>query len=155
MVRMLTRYRRRFEFAWRPATAIATVLLALLFAGSVSTGDRASAVASSSATSWLERAQNEDGGFGFAPGEQSNPGMTGWAVLGSRPPGQPARPRSRRCRSDLLSRGDRRRITTTGDIERTISFFAAPASTRAGSLDTTSCGACSPGGAGTVPGAAR
>ncbi|HEX5955168.1 MAG TPA: hypothetical protein VFY37_04465, partial [Solirubrobacterales bacterium] len=81
MVRMLTRYRRRFEFAWRPATAIATVLLALLFAGSLSTGDHAGAAASSSATNWLERAQNEDGGFGFAPGEESNPGMTGWAVL--------------------------------------------------------------------------
>jgi Prenyltransferase and squalene oxidase repeat len=121
MVRMLTRYRRRFEFAWRPATAIATVLLALLLAGSVSTGDRAGAAASSSATNWLERAQNDDGGFGFAPGEESNPGMTGWAVLGFEAAG---------INPLDLDRGDATpisylaanvgEITTTGDIERTI-----------------------------------
>jgi hypothetical protein len=121
MVRMLTRYRRRFEFAWRPATAIATVLLALLLAGSVSTGDRAGAAASSSATNWLERAQNDDGGFGFAPGEESNPGMTGWAVLGLEAAG---------INPHDLDRGDATpisylaanvgEITTTGDIERTI-----------------------------------
>jgi hypothetical protein len=121
MVRMLTRYRRRFEFAWRPATAIATVFLALLFAGSASTGDRAGAAATSSATPWLERAQNEDGGFGFAPGEESNPGMTGWAVLGLEAGG---------INPLDLDRGDATpisylagtvgEITTTGDIERSI-----------------------------------
>ena len=77
-------------------------------------------VASSSATSWLERAQNEDRGFGFAPGEQSNPGMTGWAVLGLEAAGVNPLDLDRGDATDLLSRGDRREITTTGDIERTL-----------------------------------
>jgi hypothetical protein len=121
MVRMLTRYRRRFEFAWRPATAIGTVLLALLFAGSVSTGDRAGAAASSSATNWLERAQNEDGGFGFAPGEESNPGMTGWAVLGLEAAGINPLDLDRGDATPIsFLAGTVGEISTTGDIERTI-----------------------------------
>jgi energy-coupling factor transport system substrate-specific component len=121
MVRMLTRYRRRFEFAWRPATAIATVLLALLFAGSVPTGDRAGAAASSSATNWLERAQNDDGGFGFAPGEESNPGMTGWAVLGLEAAGINPLDLDRGDATPIsYLAGTAGEISTTGDIERTI-----------------------------------
>ena len=120
MVRMLTRYRRRFEFAWRPATAIATVLLALLFAGSVSTGDHAGAAASSSATNWLERAQNDDGGFGFAPGEESNPGMTGWAVLGLEAAGINPLDLDRGDATPISYLAGTAEITTTGDIERTI-----------------------------------
>jgi len=121
MVRMLTRYRRRFEFAWRPATAIPAVLLALLFAGSVSTGDRAGAAASSSATNWLERAQNDDGGFGSAPGEESNPGMTGWAVLGLEAAGINPLDLDRGDATPIsFLAGTAGEISTTGDIERTI-----------------------------------
>src|SRR6476661_3396935 len=59
LVRMIARYRDRFDFRWRPARA-----------------DAASAVG------WLESAQNSDGGFGTGQGASSSATMTGWAVLG-------------------------------------------------------------------------
>ncbi len=132
MIRMLTRYRARFEFAWGPlppaaakrvATGAAVLLLAVPLVGSAVAGDRASASASgpAAAASWLRSAQNDDGGFGFGPGEESNPGMTGWAALGLEAAGVnpldldhgDATPISYLARTV----GE---ITTTGDIERTI-----------------------------------
>ncbi|HEX6586630.1 MAG TPA: prenyltransferase/squalene oxidase repeat-containing protein [Solirubrobacterales bacterium] len=149
IVRMLTRYRRRFEFAWRPpraparrrrpAAGAACVLAALLLAApALVPGGRADAadpvltnrvaptdtLASTGAgrtVAWLRAAQNEDGGFGYGRGEDSNPGMTGWAVLGLEAAG---------INPLDLARGDATpisylagtvdEITTTGDIERTI-----------------------------------
>ena len=34
------------------------------------------------AVAWLRSAQNEDGGYGEAPGAESGQSMTGWAMLG-------------------------------------------------------------------------
>src|SRR4051794_39918015 len=97
MVRMLLRYRRRFEFAWKgpgPGTAssasgaaagAACLLAALLVAVSaLIPGDRADASGGGAGAgiAWLRGAENGDGGFGFARGEVSSPAMTGWAVLG-------------------------------------------------------------------------
>src|SRR4051812_37459709 len=135
MVRMLLRYRRRFEFAWRPvagsgprtrgATAGAAVLIvaALIAIPALVGGSRADAAGGGSpaAVSWLRGAQNGDGGFGFGKGEESSPAMTGWAVLGLEAAG--VNPLD-------VDRGDATpitylastvgQITTTGDIERTI-----------------------------------
>ena len=132
LVRMLTRYRRRFEFAWKPAASprsrvatagVACLVLALLIATPVVIGgSRADASGGSgAAVTWLRGAQNGDGGFGFARGEESSPAMTGWAVLGLEAAG--VNPRD-------LDHGDATPITylagtlgeisTTGDIERTI-----------------------------------
>jgi energy-coupling factor transport system substrate-specific component len=87
MIRMLTRFRERFE--WRrgardgrdraPALA-ATVLLALALATTLPAG--AGAASTDSAAGWLVTAQNTDGGFGDSPGESSSPEMTAWAMLG-------------------------------------------------------------------------
>ncbi len=134
MVRMLLRYRHRFEFAWKRggpavgsrgiAAGAACVLGALLIATPVlAGGGRASASGGgpAAAVSWLRGAQNGDGGFGFARGEESSPAMTGWAVLGLE--GAGVNPLD-------VDRGDATPITylagtvgeirTTGDIERTI-----------------------------------
>jgi energy-coupling factor transport system substrate-specific component len=137
MVRMLTRYRRRFEFAWQrtkiparatgvaagAACALAALLVATpaLLPGDARSAPQAQASGAVKTVAWLRAAQNEDGGFGFAPGEESSPGMTGWAVLGLEAAG---------INPLDLDRGDATpisylagtvgEITTTGDIERTI-----------------------------------
>jgi hypothetical protein len=131
MIRMLTRYRRRFEFAWKgpnlgkAATAgVATLLVALLAASSTVFPARSADAAGGGAgagVSWLRGAQNDDGGFGFGSGEDSSPVMTGWAVLGLE--GAGVNPLS-------LDHGDATPISylsgtigqvrTTGDLERTI-----------------------------------
>jgi energy-coupling factor transport system substrate-specific component len=78
LVRALARYRTRFEISWVPiATAVA--LLALVVGAAAP--QRASASTSSS-TRYLLRAQNRDGGWGNAPGQRSDPDISGWAALG-------------------------------------------------------------------------
>jgi energy-coupling factor transport system substrate-specific component len=133
MVRLLIRYRRRFEFAWKPggtltprATGTAgravCVIAALLTLVSAFPGQRAGAAGGpGAAASWLRAAQNGDGGFGFARGGDSSPVMTGWAALGLEAAG---------INPLDVDRGDATPITylaanvgeisTTGDIERTI-----------------------------------
>ena len=136
MVRMLARYRRRFEFAWkrapepggrpRGATAgVAGALIALVIAGpALLSGDRAGAA--SGATAWLQDAQNDDGGFGFGPGEESNAGMTGWAVLGLESGGvNPLDLGHGDATPISYLAGTVGEITTTGDIERTILVLRA------------------------------
>jgi energy-coupling factor transport system substrate-specific component len=91
MVRMLMRFRERFEFRWQPdpqrrptrpgLAGAATALLVVLVLVSAATPRPASA-ARSPAAAWLERAENVDGGFPATPGQQSNTQMTGWAMLG-------------------------------------------------------------------------
>jgi hypothetical protein len=133
MVRMLLRYRQRFEFAWRRGSGpaprpigatlgAACLIVALLTAMPAASGSRAEASGGSGAAiGWLRGAQNGDGGFGFARGEASSPAMTGWAALGLEAAG--VNPLD-------VDRGDATPITylaatvgqisTTGDIERTI-----------------------------------
>jgi energy-coupling factor transport system substrate-specific component len=88
MIRMLVRFRERFEVTYRPKSPrpqpvlpVALAAIAALSLGGLSAaGGRASAATST--TTWLRGAQNADGGFGIAPGSESNAGMTGWASLG-------------------------------------------------------------------------
>jgi uncharacterized membrane protein len=135
MVRMVLRYRRRFEYAWKrgaattttgaggAATAACVAAALLLAVPALLPGDRAQAsgAGSGSAAAWLRGAENDDGGFGFAPGEESSQAMTGWAVLGLEAAG---------INPHDVHRGDATpisylaktvgEISTTGDIERTI-----------------------------------
>ncbi len=134
MVRMLSRYRRRFEFAWKPAGAArpargvapgaACVLTALLVAApAVVGGSRADAAGggSAAAVSWLRSAQNGDGGFGFGRGEDSSPAMTGWAVLGLEAAGvNPLDVDHGDATPIGYLAGTVGQISTTGDLERTI-----------------------------------
>jgi len=78
MVRMLVRFRERFE--WR-APAVASVLLLALALVSVLPA-RAQASDVSRAAAWLVAAQNADGGWGASPQSDSSTEMTAWAMLG-------------------------------------------------------------------------
>ncbi len=135
MVRMLTRYRRRFEFAWKPtgaegrsqrgvATGAVCVFAALLIATPALVGGPradASGGGPSSAVAWLRASQNADGGFGFGRGEESSPAMTGWAVLGLEAAGvNPLDVDHGDATPISYLAGTVGQISTTGDIERTI-----------------------------------
>jgi hypothetical protein len=132
---MLLRYRRRFEFAWKPApgtrprprgaTAGVACLIAVVLIAAPATlgGSRADASGggSAAAVSWLRSAQNGDGGFAFAKGEESSPAMTGWAVLGLEAAGVNPLDVDRGDATPITYlAGTVGQISTTGDIERTI-----------------------------------
>src|SRR3954447_13991852 len=78
MVRMLTRFRERFE--WRTPAVATAVLVALLLPAIVP--GSAKAASAGRAADWLESMQNSDGGFGSSPGDPSGAAITGWAMLG-------------------------------------------------------------------------
>src|SRR4051812_35591323 len=135
MVRMLLRYRRRFEFAWKPqahaaprprgATAGAACLIGALLISTPALlgGSRADASGggSAAAVSWLRGAQNGDGGFGFGKGEESSAAMTGWAALGLEAAGvNPLDVDHGDATPITYLAGTVGQISTTGDIERTI-----------------------------------
>lgn len=137
LVRMLLRYRARFQFHWREAPSpraagsptrraagAGTALLVLLLASAASLAGpegRAHAGGAESTRAWLERAQNGDGGFGTAPGASSSPAMTGWAMLGLEAAGRNPLDvrRDGRTPVDYL-RGRAGDLRSTGDLERTI-----------------------------------
>jgi energy-coupling factor transport system substrate-specific component len=98
MVRMLVRFRERFEWGRgggdartadpprgsRPALrggGIAALLLVAMVLGAMAPA-RAEASRVSRAADWLESVQNRDGGFGASPGDVSGAEMTCWAMLG-------------------------------------------------------------------------
>ncbi len=68
MVRMLARFRQRFQ--WR-TPAVATAILAILLLPGLLPGT-ARAAATDEAANWLEAAQNSDGGFGSSPSSDSS-----------------------------------------------------------------------------------
>jgi len=98
MVRMLSRFRERFEWGRgdRPAApvvgggtltpglrggGIAALLLVAIVLGALAPA-RAEASEVSRAAGWLVSVQNQDGGFGSSPGDDSGAEMSGWAMLG-------------------------------------------------------------------------
>ncbi|MBS1862651.1 MAG: hypothetical protein JSS68_13160 [Actinobacteria bacterium] len=101
MIRMLIRFRERFE--WRraevgeiasssgrgpratlPTGGVAALLVAALLLGAFASShaEAATAAGPGAAVTWLEAAQNKDGGFGESRGAASSQQMTGWAMLG-------------------------------------------------------------------------
>jgi energy-coupling factor transport system substrate-specific component len=80
MIRMLVRFRERFQ--WRPSLsgALGTLLAALAVVALLPGVAHASN--SGKAARWLVSAQNEDGGWGASPGDPSGTEMTGWVMLG-------------------------------------------------------------------------
>jgi energy-coupling factor transport system substrate-specific component len=138
IARMLLRYRERFEFAWgaarreprgdrarglsrRAGAGLACLLVGALVAGQLVTGPDADGAAQGpgAAVGWLRDAQNGDGGFGPGPGDESDPAITGWVVLGLESAG--VNPLDVGSPSPIAYlRGTVKEIRTTGDIERTI-----------------------------------
>ncbi|HEX3735536.1 MAG TPA: prenyltransferase/squalene oxidase repeat-containing protein [Solirubrobacterales bacterium] len=97
MVRMLIRFRERFEWerggasvprslsgglgpGLRRGEVVGIVLIALVLAG-LAPG-RAQAAGVASAANWLQAVQNHDGGYGATTDDGSDAAMTGWAMLG-------------------------------------------------------------------------
>jgi energy-coupling factor transport system substrate-specific component len=80
MIRMLVRFRERFQ--WRPSlsgalgTLLAVLAVAALLPGAAHAAD------SGKAARWLASVQNGDGGWGASPGDASGTEMTGWVMLG-------------------------------------------------------------------------
>jgi energy-coupling factor transport system substrate-specific component len=134
MIRMLIRFRERFE--WRRAAAtvplgravptgrVIAVLLAVLMLGAFASAHARAATGGGpeTATAWLESAQNDDGGFGDEPGAGSGQEMTGWAMLGLEAAGRnPQEVFSARGKSpvDFLE-GAIAEVQSPGDLARTI-----------------------------------
>ncbi len=118
MVRMLIRFRERFEWGVRvPGVAVAA-LLALVLVSALPAHAEADA---GRAATWLESAQNSDGGFGASPGDGSSAAMTGWAMLGLEAAGRNPLDVSRGGNTPVdFLRGHAGEVSSTGDIARTI-----------------------------------
>jgi energy-coupling factor transport system substrate-specific component len=86
LVRALARYRTRFEVRWLPGPAAAAGLLLVLLlapaAPPAHADEQADAAAARSSVRYLLDAQNDDGGWGSAPGQSSSQLYTGWTALG-------------------------------------------------------------------------
>jgi hypothetical protein len=125
---MISRYRSRFEFEWRArsrrggaaigAVPLVVLALAVAFGGLAA---NATARGSASATRWLARAQNTDGGFPASPGGPSSAAITGWAALGLEAAGRnPLDIRSGGHSAAGFLRTHLDGVRSTGDLERTI-----------------------------------
>jgi energy-coupling factor transport system substrate-specific component len=123
-IRALRRYRRRFEVRWAaPAAAGAALLLLLLAAPAVA----GAGTPADRAERWLLRAQNDDGGFGAAPGQASSPLYTGWSGLGLAAAGHNPRDLRRPGGHSLASYVQRGAgsVRDIGEIERTVLLLEA------------------------------
>ncbi len=144
MVRMLTRFRERFEWGraggspappdppaeaspsrrrLRPALrggGAAALLLTALALGATAPA-RAQASDVSRAAGWLASVQNGDGGFGASPGDDSGAEITGWAMLGLEAAGRNPLDVSRRGNTPVgFLRGRVGELKSPGDLARTI-----------------------------------
>jgi energy-coupling factor transport system substrate-specific component len=121
LVRMISRFRERSEFSWRPATALPLAALAAMaaVAAAASAPPGAEAAGPAGARGYLERQQNGDGGFGAGPSASSNLDMTAWAMLGMEASGRnPLDLRSAgRTPVDFLRAHP---ATSTADLEKVI-----------------------------------
>ena len=127
-VRMLERFSRRLHVRWTPVdagrargAATLTTMLALCMVLGGSTVAMASPRSVRDGVRYLERAQNEDGGFGAAPRQGSSHLITGWAALGLEAAGRhPLDVRTAgRTPIDFIRAGTGS-LSETGELERTI-----------------------------------
>jgi energy-coupling factor transport system substrate-specific component len=80
MIRMLARFRERFE--WRTPAVASVLLLALALASVLPARAQAADADTSHATAWLVTAQNDDGGWGSSADSTSSTSTTAWVMLG-------------------------------------------------------------------------
>ena len=120
MVRMMVRFRQRFQ--WRGTPAVATgVLAALLFLPALLPTPARAAADVDRAANWLESAQNSDGGFGSSPGNDSSAALTGWAMLGLEAAGRnPLDVTAGDATPVDFLRGHLDELSSPGDLARTI-----------------------------------
>ena len=119
ILRMLRRFRARFEVTWRPVAAGTTLALPLLALA-------AAPALAASPTGYLARAQNADGGWGAAPGQGSSQLFTGWAGLGLAAAGRNPLDVRRGGHSAIdYVRAHAGQLNDTGELERTIVLLGA------------------------------
>jgi energy-coupling factor transport system substrate-specific component len=117
MVRMLVRFRERFE--WRTPAVATAVLVALLLPAVVPGSARAASPGR--AADWLGSMQNSDGGFGSSPGDPSGAAITGWAMLGLEAAGRNPLDVSRGGTTPVdFLRSHIDEMSSSGDLARTI-----------------------------------
>jgi energy-coupling factor transport system substrate-specific component len=117
MVRMLVRFRERFE--WRTPALVTAMLVALALPALAPAP--ATAADTDRAANWLEGEQNNDGGFGASPGDPSSAAITGWVMLGLEAAGRHPLDVSRKGRTPVDSlRANLDEVSSPGDIARTI-----------------------------------
>jgi energy-coupling factor transport system substrate-specific component len=139
LVRMISRYRDRLAFTWRPVPperpAVAraptpgrSAMLGVVAALAVAVAIAAPAAQAGTATDarrYIERHQNGDGGFGASPGSRSNAGMTAWSMLGLESAGRNPLDLQRRGRSPVeYLQSHASGINSATDLERTILALA-------------------------------
>jgi energy-coupling factor transport system substrate-specific component len=138
MVRMLIRFRERFEWgrgersgtssppgpAATPGLSRGGSLAALLLVGLALVTlapAHADAADAGRAAAWLVSVQNPDGGFGAAPDEDSGAEMTAWAMLGLEASGRNPLDLARAGRTPVdFLRGHLGELKSPGDLARTI-----------------------------------
>jgi len=122
--RSITRFAARLQVSWRlPGEAVLPVTLAAL--GLAALVAVAPARAGSGPVSYLESAQNGDGGLGAAPGQTSQSLYAGWAALGLASQGVNPRTVSRGGPSLTDYIAGQAGSSDPGDIERTILALSA------------------------------
>jgi energy-coupling factor transport system substrate-specific component len=80
MIRMLARFRERFEWKMPSGATLGAVIAVLIAVFAVPAAARAAGPGN--AARWLTSQQNSDGGWGSSPGDPSGIEMTGWSMLG-------------------------------------------------------------------------
>lgn len=132
MVRMLVRFRERFEWerrgqaepARRPlrplrSGGVAAILLALALVALVPAVAQASSV--TRAADWLEAQQRPSGGFGSDTGREAGAEMTSWAMLGLAAAGRNPHDVTKSGKSPVdFLRSHISEVEDAGDIARTI-----------------------------------
>jgi Prenyltransferase and squalene oxidase repeat len=117
MVRMLVRFRERFQ--WRVPTAAAVLLVALGALSALPARAQASGV--DQAARWLVAEQSSDGGWGASPERDSSPDITGWVMLGLEAAGRNPLDVTRRGHSPVgFLRSHVKELSSSGDLARTI-----------------------------------
>ena len=135
MVRMLTRFRERFEWERRGAErsparprriapglgagGLAALLLAVVALAALPPSPARGDVGR--AATWLESVENRDGGFGASRDDRSNAAMTCWAMLGLEAAGRNPLDVSHRGHTPVdFLRSATGELASPGDLARTI-----------------------------------
>lgn len=117
MVRMLVRFRERFE--WHAPAVVSILLLALALASVLPA--RAQASETGRAADWLLSVQNEDGGWGSSPESDSSTSTTAWVMLGLEAAGHNPLDVARAGRNPVgYLRANVDDLSSSGDFARTI-----------------------------------
>ena len=117
MVRMLVRFRERFE--WR-VPAVASLFLIVLMVPAALPG-KAQAANTGATVSWLKTVQNADGGWGASTDRDSGPETTAWVMLGLEAAGHNPLDVARAGRTPVdFLRANVESLSRSGDFARTI-----------------------------------